>query len=158
MKESGYDQKVNETVSVVATKTTEIGHKTWGIMRGVMALATQKVEEYTKEGMSWKADDWQPKESEKNGYYQEFGQDNKGWNSHQENSNKHYNSTSSWDDWDEKERGEEPRKGTQSSESWAGWDDEKDDNRYDNYHHSSSKKGETQNGKSGSLWSDGGFL
>ncbi|KAI8016678.1 putative ADP-ribosylation factor GTPase-activating protein AGD6 [Camellia lanceoleosa] len=50
VREGGYDTKVNETVNVVTTKTTEIGQKTWGIMRGVMALASQKVEEYTKEG------------------------------------------------------------------------------------------------------------
>jgi ADP-ribosylation factor GTPase-activating protein 1 len=42
------DWKVNETVSVVANKTAEIGSKTWGIMRGVMAMASQKVEEYTE--------------------------------------------------------------------------------------------------------------
>ncbi|RRT80578.1 hypothetical protein B296_00006477 [Ensete ventricosum] len=120
MKESGYDQKVNETVSVVATKSTEIGQRTWGIMKGVMAMASQKVEEYSKEGISWKVDDWSQKESVKNGYYQEFGQDNKSWNSPQENPNKHYNSvSSSWDNWDEKEGREEPSKGTQSSESWA---------------------------------------
>ncbi|RZR70446.1 hypothetical protein BHM03_00000052 [Ensete ventricosum] len=120
MKESGYDQKVNETVSVVATKSTEIGQRTWGIMKGVMAMASQKVEEYSKEGISWKVDDWSQKESVKNGYYQEFGQDNKSWNSPQENPNKHYNSvSSSWDNWDEKEGREKPSKGTQSSESWA---------------------------------------
>lgn len=50
MREGGYDQKVNETVSVVAAKTTELGQKTWGIMRGVMAMASQTVESYTKDG------------------------------------------------------------------------------------------------------------
>ncbi|KAK1311741.1 ADP-ribosylation factor GTPase-activating protein AGD7 [Acorus calamus] len=53
VREGSYDQKVNETVSVVTAKTTEIGQKTWGIMRGVMAMASQKVEEYTKEGINW---------------------------------------------------------------------------------------------------------
>lgn len=48
-KESGYDQKVNETVSVVGARATELGQKTWGIMRGVMAMASQTVEQYTKE-------------------------------------------------------------------------------------------------------------
>ena len=156
MKEGGYDQKVNETVSVVTMKTTEVGQKTWGIMKGVMAMASQKVEEYTKEGINWKGDDWQRKESEQNGYYQDFGQD-KGWNSSEGNSFKHYNSVSSWDDWDEKERKQEPGKGTQNSESWAGWDDVKDDG-YDNYNYSPSNKGVNQNGKSGSLWTESGFL
>ncbi|MFS7998406.1 hypothetical protein Hanom_Chr12g01153471 [Helianthus anomalus] len=40
------DYNVNETVNVVTAKTTEIGHSTWGMVRGVMALATQKVEQY----------------------------------------------------------------------------------------------------------------
>ncbi|XP_064941946.1 probable ADP-ribosylation factor GTPase-activating protein AGD6 [Musa acuminata AAA Group] len=153
MKESGYDQKVNETMSVVATKTTEIGHKTWGIMKGVMAMASQKVEDYTKEGISWNVDDWPRKESEKSSYYQEFGQDKRSWSSRQEDSNKQYNSISSWDDWDKKERREEPGKGTQRGESWAGWDDVRDDAGHDNLN-----KGVNQNGKSGSLWTDGGFL
>jgi hypothetical protein len=48
MRDGSYDQKVNETVNVVANKTAEIGSKTWGIMRGVMAMASQKVEEYTE--------------------------------------------------------------------------------------------------------------
>ncbi|XP_047332002.1 ADP-ribosylation factor GTPase-activating protein AGD7-like, partial [Impatiens glandulifera] len=49
VKDGGYDTKVNETVNVVTAKTTEIGQRTWGIMRGVLALASQKVEELTKE-------------------------------------------------------------------------------------------------------------
>ncbi|BBN69332.1 ARF-GAP domain 6 protein [Prunus dulcis] len=82
VKEGGYDYKVNETVNVVTAKTTEIGHRTWGIMKGVMAMASQKVEEYTKDGTTWKADNnWQRNDSEQNGYYQEFKQENKQWNS-----------------------------------------------------------------------------
>ncbi|URE16159.1 ADP-ribosylation factor GTPase-activating protein [Musa troglodytarum] len=208
MIEGGYDQKVNETVNVVATKTTEIGQKTWGIMRGVMAMASQKVEEYAKEGINWNEDDWSWKESEQNGPYQkfgqksnkdwnsseensdrhhysvsswddwdekarkkepvkgtngttqEFGQSNKGWNSFELNSDRHHKSVSSWDDWDETERKKEPGKGTQSSsESWAGWDDVKDDDGNGTYNHSSSSGNTTnQNRKSGSTWTDGGFL
>ncbi|WOL14886.1 hypothetical protein Cni_G23667 [Canna indica] len=157
MKESGYDQKVNETVSVVTSKTTEIGQKTWGIMRGVMAIASQKVEEYTKEGTSWKMDDWPRQENERNGHYEKFSQNNNGWSSPQDNSSKHYNSVGSWDDWDEKETKEEPRTATQSSESWAGWDDVKDDG-YDNFSNGSSNKVVHQNGKSSSQWTGGGFL
>ena len=51
MREGGYDHKVNETVSVFAAKTTELGQMTWGIMRGVMAMTSQKVELYTKDGL-----------------------------------------------------------------------------------------------------------
>lgn len=155
MRESGYDQKVNESVNVVTNKTTEIGQKTWGIMRGVMAMATQKVEKYTLEGSSWN-DDLSQKESEKNGYYQEFGQD-KPWNKPKGNSTKQSSSYNSWDDWGESEKKEEPRKGsTQNSESWAGWDDVKDDDGYDNYKYSLSNEGVHQNGKS--TWTEGGFM
>ncbi|TQE01728.1 hypothetical protein C1H46_012672 [Malus baccata] len=73
VKEGGYDYKVNETVNVVTAKTSEIGQRTWGIMKGVMAMASQKVEEYTKDGTNWKAENnWQRNDSEQNGYYQEF--------------------------------------------------------------------------------------
>lgn len=153
MKESGYDQKVNETVSVVTAKTTELGQKTWGIMRGVMAIASQKVEEYTKEGIGGKMDNWPHHENpNNNGYYEKFVQ---------ENSNKHYSSISSWDDWDDKEVKEEPRNGKQSSEGWAGWDNEaKNHDEYGTYkyNYSSSNKGSQQNGHSVSQWSEGGFI
>uniref|UniRef100_A0A1D1Y3F3 Putative ADP-ribosylation factor GTPase-activating protein AGD6 n=1 Tax=Anthurium amnicola TaxID=1678845 RepID=A0A1D1Y3F3_9ARAE len=159
VREGGYDQKVNETVNVVTTKTTEIGHKTWGIMKGVMAMASQKVEEYTKEGtVSWKGDSWQRSESESNGYYQEFGQETKGLNSSGDLSSRNYDSVSSWDDWGHKgPKGPEPAKAVDSGDNWAGWDDAKDDD-YDNYHQRSSDKSASQNGKSGSLWTEGGFL
>eukprot|EP00262_Sarcandra_glabra_P014058 TRINITY_DN4020_c0_g1_i1.p1 TRINITY_DN4020_c0_g1~~TRINITY_DN4020_c0_g1_i1.p1 ORF type:complete len:460 (+),score=74.89 TRINITY_DN4020_c0_g1_i1:312-1691(+) len=161
VKDGGYDQKVNETVNVVTAKTTEIGQKTWGIMKGVMAMASQKVEEYAKEGgINWKTDNWERSDSERNnGYYQEFRQENKGWNTAEEKADHSISSVSSWDDWDRKDTKEESSaKGAQSGESWAGWDDVKDDG-YDNYYQSSSKKSTVdQNGKSGSLWTEGGFL
>ncbi|KAL9374162.1 hypothetical protein Peur_033782 [Populus x canadensis] len=101
VKEGGYDYKMNETVNVVTAKTTEIGHRTWGIMKGVMAMASQKVEEYTKDG--WNTDNWQQNNSQSNGYYQEFNkEENKGWNSSSsgQSSSGHYSScsSSSWDD------------------------------------------------------------
>jgi len=40
VKEGGCDHMVNETVNVVTAKTSEIGQKTWGIMKGVMAIAS----------------------------------------------------------------------------------------------------------------------
>ena len=46
MRDGGYEEKV----STVASKTTELGHKTWGIVKDVMAMATLKVEEYTRDG------------------------------------------------------------------------------------------------------------
>lgn len=174
VKEGGYDYKVNETVNVVTAKTTEIGHRTWGIVKGVMAMATQKVEEYTKEN-NWKSDNWQRNESDSNGYYQEFNkQENKGWNSSstggQSSSSGNYNSysSSSWDDWDQKDtrkeenntRKEDNTKGSGShnNDGWAGWDDAKDDG-YDNFYQSApDKKTVGHNEKSDATWTGGGFL
>ncbi|KAL0890681.1 hypothetical protein Bca101_014664 [Brassica carinata] len=109
VKESGYDHKVSETVNVVASKTTEIGHRTWGIMKGVMEIATQKVGEYTKEGTtSWNKHN----ESESNGYYQNYGSGNKaanpsaGGGGSQSLSTGHYNNSqksNARDDWGESE-------------------------------------------------------
>ncbi|KAF2288713.1 hypothetical protein GH714_011309 [Hevea brasiliensis] len=165
VKEGGYDYKVNETVNVVAAKTTEIGHRTWGIMKGVMAIASQKVEEYTKEG-GWKTDNWQRNESDSNGYYQEFnGQENKGWNSSAaggQSSSGNYNSysSSSWDDWEQKDtRKEDNIKSSAShhNDGWAGWDDK--DDGYDNFYQSTpDKKTVGHNGKSDATWTGGGFL
>ena len=165
VKEGGYDYKVNETVNVVTAKTSEIGQKTWGIMKGVMAMASQKVEEYTKEGTNWKADNWQRNDSEQNGYYQEFKQ-NKEWNSSsggQSSSTGDANSfnSTSWDDWDQKDnRKEESTKGKPShnNDGWAGWDDPKDDG-YDSFYQSASDaKAVGHNGKSDATWTGGGFL
>ncbi|KAL4341509.1 hypothetical protein GQ457_08G012550 [Hibiscus cannabinus] len=111
VKEGGYDARVNETVNVVTAKTSEIGQRTWGIMKGVMAMASQKVEEYTKDGMNWKTDNWPQNDSAKNGYY-EFKHENNGWNSSSggqsssAGNNNSYNS-SSWDDWDMKDNRKE---------------------------------------------------
>ncbi|KAG6771538.1 hypothetical protein POTOM_022908 [Populus tomentosa] len=165
VKESGYDYKVNETVNVVTAKTTEIGQRTWGIMKGVMAIASQKVEEYTKEG--WNTDNWQRSDNQSNGYYQEFNkQENKGWNSSSggQSSSGHHNSygSSSWDDWDQKDnRTEDSIKSTasHSNDDWAGWDDAKDDGYDDNIYHSApSTKSASHNGKSDASWTGGGFL
>ncbi|XP_052149701.1 probable ADP-ribosylation factor GTPase-activating protein AGD6 [Oryza glaberrima] len=158
MREGGYDQKVNETVNVVANKTAEIGSRTWGIMKGVMALASQKVEEYAKEGGNGWGDDWQRKEQGSEPYHRfERETNGNGWNSSShDGSSKNYNSNS-WDDWDEPVKKDEPAKERQSSDSWAGWDDGKDDN-FDSYNHSTPSKGSNQNGTTGgSYWTEGGF-
>lgn len=124
-REGGYDHKVNETVSVVTAKTSEIGQKTWGIMKGVMALASQKVEEFSKDGgSSWVS---QNASSENgllsndsgHGHYEEikYGQNdyggdrwdnwdqspvNKNWSSKESNTIKgsSQGSSNNWDDWD----------------------------------------------------------
>lgn len=159
MKEGGYDQKVNETVTVVTTKGSEIGQKTWGIMKGVMAMASQKVEEYTKEGGggggsgAWKTDSWQWSENNNNnnGNYHEFRKETN-------SSPTNYNSTGSWDDWDDKGKKEvSSGKDSQIDDGWAGWDDNKDDG-YNNHYSSSNMKAGGQNGKSDISWSEGGFL
>ncbi|KAL1195856.1 putative ADP-ribosylation factor GTPase-activating protein AGD6 [Cardamine amara subsp. amara] len=143
VKEGGYDHKVSETVNVVANKTTEIGQRTWGIMKGVMAIATQKVEEYTKEGTtSWN----QQSENESNGYYQNFNKSANssvgGGRSQSASSGHHIKSqkSNSWDDW--------------------GWDDHdaKDDGFNSYYQSAGDKKSVGHNGKSDTAWTGGGFL
>lgn len=167
MKEGGYDHKVSETVNVVATKTTEIGHRTWGIMKGVMAIATQKVGEYTKEGTtSWN----QHNESESNGYYQDYGTGvNKAANPSaggvsQSSSTGHYNNSqksNSWDDWGDNESTKKeavaPKGSSPSSNDdggWTGWDDGFDGN----YQSADDKKPVGHNGKPDTAWTGGGFL
>ncbi|RWV78000.1 hypothetical protein GW17_00061104 [Ensete ventricosum] len=110
------EAEVNGTVNTVAARTTEIGHRTWGIMRGVMAMATQKVEEYAKEGMAWNEDDV-------GGHKEEIGQASKGGNSVQD----HAPAKPSWGDWEEEE--EQHGKQADGQESWPGWDDTDDDEK-----------------------------
>ncbi|XP_059305618.1 probable ADP-ribosylation factor GTPase-activating protein AGD6 [Lycium ferocissimum] len=162
VKEGGYDTKVNETVNVVTAKTSEIGQKSWGIMKGVLAMASQKVEEYAKDSPAWKNDSWQRGESEKNGYYQEFNQDSKGWNASggaQSSGRNNSVSSSSWDDWDNEDKSKvNSTKGAAASnknDDWAGWDDGQDDG-FDNHYQSASNNKHA--GKSDSKWTDGGFL
>ncbi|KAF6137735.1 hypothetical protein GIB67_040443 [Kingdonia uniflora] len=168
VKEGGYDDKVNETVNLVTTKTSEIGLKTWGIMKGVMAIASQKVEELTKEGGTtpWKVDNndnnnWQRSETQSNGYYQDFGKENNGFN-HQSSSGKPTNSkissSTSWDDWDDDNRNTRKVEKSQTEDNWAGWDDAKDDEGYENFYQKPSSN-KSLNGKSDdSQWTGGGFL
>ncbi|CAH9114054.1 unnamed protein product [Cuscuta europaea] len=165
VKDGGYDTKVNETVNVVTAKTTEIGQRTWGIMKGVLSLASQKVEEYTKEGNpNWKSDGWQRNEHEKSETYH---QDSKGWNS-----SSAVVPPASWDDnWDSKgssrSRREETTKETSAaaavySDDWAGWDDGKDDDvAQDRFYQSAPGNQQHAGGYSGKSegnWGDGGFI
>ncbi|KAI3809431.1 hypothetical protein L1987_25403 [Smallanthus sonchifolius] len=151
VRDGGYDYNVNETVNAVTAKTTEIGHMTWGIMRGVMALASQKVEEYTKEGSpSCKTDDWSRNKTQGDGFYQE----SKSWNSNGGNgvsvnsSSGRKVESSAWDDWDN----DGYRKhSTDNGDGWAGWDD-------DNFGQAPSNgKTSTHTGKSDGNWSGAGF-
>ncbi|XVF76610.1 hypothetical protein PTKIN_Ptkin13bG0279800 [Pterospermum kingtungense] len=161
VKEGGYDTRVNESVNVVTAKTSEIGHRTWGIMKGVMALASQKVEEYTKDGMNWNNDNWQRNDSEKNGYYQEFNRENKGWNSTSGGQSSTGGNYNSWDDWDAKDNKKEDNTKVTAShgnDGWAGWDDAKDDG-YDNFYNGASDKNAVgHSGKLDTTWTGGGFL
>ncbi|KAL4560594.1 hypothetical protein LXL04_032747 [Taraxacum kok-saghyz] len=171
VRDGGYDYKVNETVNVVTAKTTEIGQKTWGIMKGVMAFASQKVEEYTNENPN---PSWQRNETQGNGFYQEFNQEHKGFNSNGSSNSIHSSGgiggsvgssgrnvnsveSNSWDDWDT----DGNRKHTSTTpaatngDDWAGWDDPKDDG-YDSFYKAPASEGKT--GKSDGNWSGAGFL
>lgn len=162
--EGGYDNKVNETVNAVTTKTTEFGQKGWGIMKGVLALASQKVEEFA-EGPNSSDSSWQRSEDERNGHYKESNQASKGWNSSggAQSSGRHSNSVSSasWDDWGSKDNRKENSSrvatSTNVDDGWAGWDDGKDD-EFDDFQSASNNKHVAHGGKSESKWTDGGFL
>lgn len=158
VKDGGYDHKVNETVNIVTQKTSEIGQRTWGIMKGVMALASQKVEEFTKDYPNGNSDNWPPNENDRH----DFNQENKGWNSSTSTREGQPSSggqtdtyhSNSWDDWDNQDtRKEVPAKGSapHNNDDWAGWDDAKDDDdEFDD-------KSFGHNGTSGSGWTGGGF-
>ncbi|KAJ4906944.1 ADP-ribosylation factor GTPase-activating protein AGD7 [Raphanus sativus] len=169
VKEGGLDHTVSETVNVVASKTTEIGQRTWGIMKGVMAIASQKVEEFTKE----EASTWnQQNKNEGNGYYQNKPATNSSFGgSHSSSSyqNNNHNS-SSWDDWGEENntKKETAPKVSQSghhnsygnSSSWDDWGEEKNSTKKEAAPKSAAgdKKSVGHNGKSDSAWTGGGFL
>jgi ADP-ribosylation factor GTPase-activating protein 1 len=163
----GYDYKVNETVNVMTAKTTEIGQKTWGIMRGVMALASQKVEEFTKDdpapSQTWKNDSWQRNEtSEPN--------NNKGYRHESPHNNGHNSnsvSSASWDDWgDSKDESHNNNNGqhtkatsaSHKSDDWSGWDDGKDEDNdgFDDFH-TPDNKSSGVNAKPDNNWTGGGF-
>ncbi|XP_047154199.1 probable ADP-ribosylation factor GTPase-activating protein AGD6 [Vigna umbellata] len=158
VKEGGYDYKVNETVNVVSQKTSEIGHRTWGIMRGVMAMATQKVEEYTRDSPNSTSE--KQNETDKNGFYQEYNRENKGWNSSsregQQSTGGQNNSyhSSSWDDWGHKDsRKEHPAKGSPHQSS-GGLSDAYNSSSWDDWDHEDARKKEAAKG-SASHSSDG---
>ncbi|KAJ0735842.1 putative Arf GTPase activating protein [Helianthus annuus] len=172
VRDGGYDYKVNETVSVVTEKTTEIGQKTWGLMKGVMAFASQKVEEYAKDNPTWKNDSWQRNETQGNGSYQEFNRSNgtsnptptSGINGNSVGSSgRNFNSvnSSSWDDWDNDGYSKHSSTSTpapsKGGDDWAGWDDAKDDDPYDSFYKSDGKTA-SHAGKSDGNWSGAGFL
>lgn len=147
VKEGGYDHKVNETVTVVTQKTSEIGQRTWGIMKGVMAMASQKIEEYTRDDPNWKTDNWQRNDSDRNGYYQDFNQQNKGLDSspgRDQSSSGQYktHSSSSLDDWDHRDsRKEVPAKGTAPYSS-GGQSSTYNSSSWDDWEHTDSRKQE----------------
>ena len=130
-RDRGYDLNVNE-----------IGQKTWGLMKGVMAIASQKVEELAKEGTIT----WQQPDNNTNGYHPEIN-DNQSSTSLWQN-----NSTSSWDDWGANDEFKKKPISRGAGDSWGGWDD--DDDAKDDHDDDKHNK---QIGKPASAWSDGGF-
>ena len=173
MKEGGLDNTVSETVNVVASKTAEIGQRTWGIMKGVMAIASQKVEEFTKE----EASNWN--QQNKSGFYDDKAATNSSssyqsnyrnssscddWGE-ESNSKKEaapkvsqsvhhngYGNSNSWDDWGEeknsttkKEAAPKVSASKDDDAGWAGWDDKEDDGYYQSA--AGDKKSVGHNGK-----------
>jgi len=168
VREGAYDYKVNETVSVVTAKTTEIGQRTWGIVRGVMALATYKLEEYAGDTsvtqMSYNSDLTKNKKKE---YHQEFSHELRGRNNTSQNGQSSFvqqdklAKSSTWNDWDNKDdKSKDTFKqgSTHNSDGWAGWDDTKD-NGFDDFHQNpTSNKSSIHDGNSDGTWGEGGFL
>jgi ADP-ribosylation factor GTPase-activating protein 1 len=150
VREGGYDQKVNETVSVVAAKGTEVGQKAWGFMRGVVAMASQQVEAYTKDGIS----------SSSNQHGSNYGSlDSRGGSvGYQELNGNHAwdapaKSNDGWEDWEGAKKVAEPKPQTTTKKetgSWAGWDDHEDD------HQSSTPSKKADDGWGDDSW-DAGF-
>ncbi|KAG9147874.1 hypothetical protein Leryth_003473 [Lithospermum erythrorhizon] len=154
VREGGYDHRVNETVNVVTAKTTEIGQRTWGLMKGVMALATQTVEELANEGGGSSTNE------------SGNSHNSKSWNTSadvQPSAGQQFNSASSgsWDDWGSKDHNKDvATKGSSptNGDSWAGWDDAKDDDDYDNFYQGASgTKSAGYSSESDSKWTEGGF-
>lgn len=123
--EAGYDDKVNDTVNVVTSRTSELGHMTWGIMRGVMAMASEKMEEYARDGTDYSTEPYIHHRLETAVPCGNGGpcQENKGSNS----------SFKGWEDWDSGSPVASPAKGREgeghdvpknshSKSEWAGWD------------------------------------
>ncbi|TYJ19108.1 hypothetical protein E1A91_A09G169000v1 [Gossypium mustelinum] len=138
-KEGSCDTKVHQTVHVVTTKTSKFGHKTWGVMKGAVTLATQKVGRFTKDAMTQKSNNWQ----RNNGYYQEFKQE-KGCNSTStgesfSNGNHSSYSSSYWDNCGTKDNNtkgdtENVTITSNNNDDWATWDNDAKDSGYDNFH------------------------
>lgn len=136
VREGGYDQKVNESVSVVAAKTTEVGQKAWGFMRGVMAMASQQVEAYTKDGISGSSSSNYGTSGSNYGSL-----DSGGGGGHQEVNGKHAweapaNTNDGWQEWEEIKKVPDPKvvspkvqtvTSKKESGAWAGWDHNEDE-------------------------------
>ncbi|GAB4856929.1 hypothetical protein Ancab_014847 [Ancistrocladus abbreviatus] len=141
--------------------------KDMGYYEGVMALTTQKVEEYSKESGpdNSKIDSSHQNENERDGYHQDFNHDTKGWNPSgvRQSSGQQFNSISSgsWDDWDQREHGKVGSTNgvaSHGNDGWAGWDDAKDDGFENFYQGASDKKATGHNEKSDVFWTGGGFF
>lgn len=135
----------------VAARTTEIGQRTWGVMRGVMALASQKVEAYTKEGTGWtEADTSQGMRQENSS---STTNNNKGgnWNSNSVQQQYHSNNAAkaadddNWGSWQyDEDKGVAHNKNggdhSDDKDGWAGWDDTNDDEHEAGAHKSTGKR------------------
>lgn len=126
VRDAGYDEKV----SVVASKTTELGQRTWGIVKDVMALATLKVEEYTGDGVESKSGQenngnfgQSPGESKWNSDDANAGEDPNGsqWNWNDGNFGQ-YHAESKWNS-NNANAGDCPTQNKWNGSPHKGWDD-----------------------------------
>lgn len=126
VRDAGYDEKVG----AVASKTTELGQRTWGIVKDVMALATLKVEEYTRDGVESKSGQenngsfgQSPGESKWNSDNANAGEDPKGsqWNWNDGNFGQ-YHAESKWNS-NNANAGDCPTQNKWNGSPHKGWDD-----------------------------------
>ncbi|XP_043705262.1 probable ADP-ribosylation factor GTPase-activating protein AGD6 [Telopea speciosissima] len=122
VREGGYGY--DDTVNVVALRTTEFGQSTWGIMKDVMTMASQKMEEYAGDGIQRKEE-----QNDCIGVNQTIDGNAK----HNHGDSKDVEASfKGWDDWEggspvstasvSKKDVEELSKKDQSDEVWVGWD------------------------------------
>eukprot|EP00245_Coleochaete_scutata_P005971 TRINITY_DN20021_c0_g1_i1.p1 TRINITY_DN20021_c0_g1~~TRINITY_DN20021_c0_g1_i1.p1 ORF type:complete len:471 (-),score=100.61 TRINITY_DN20021_c0_g1_i1:683-2095(-) len=167
VKEGGYDVQLTETATVVAAKTSEYGQRGWGIMKGVLAMATEQVTNIAKDTgiVSNSGNNF-------SGFGHDQGKQNGGGGWDNWVSGAGSGGAKSWDDWGEnnssanQESQRNAGSGARKSNSeWSGWGDEEGEQPSHPTGPSKPPAQKAQNGPkdwddwgdSDSKWTGGGF-
>ncbi|XP_078429181.1 putative ADP-ribosylation factor GTPase-activating protein AGD6 [Wolffia australiana] len=135
--ERGYDLKVNM-----------FGLMTWGLMKGVMAITSQKAEELAKDGTI----SWQQPSNEKTGIYP-----GKNTSSQWQYSNSESSRDGSVARGEPKKKDPPKTREDKAADGWGGWDDDTDDDDDDDDDVYNQKPSFHQSARSAPTWSEGGF-